>query len=127
MAENNRADSTPAKKKILVIEDNFDYLILTQHAFSKMGAEVTAAEDGEIAIELYRQEPFDLVLLDYRLPNYDGAEVARRIRVIDPSAKIAIVTSYDLPMVKAKFTELEISGFFQKPVTEADCIKLLSY
>ena len=116
-----------AKKKILVIEDNFDYLILTQHAFSKLGAEVTAAEDGEIAIELYRQERFDLVLLDYRLPNYDGAEVARRIRVIDPTAKIAIVTSYDLHMVKEKFKALEVSGFFQKPVTETDCLKLLSY
>ncbi len=53
------------------------------------------AEDGEQAVELYRQHLPNLILLDLRMPGMDGVAAARTIRSEFPDAKILFLTSYD--------------------------------
>ena len=70
------------KEKVLIVEDNSEYMDLTQTWLQNSGYEVLTAEDGiEGMRKIFSSRP-DLVLLDAKLPKMDGWEVCRRIREI---------------------------------------------
>ena len=66
--------------KALVVEDAPEYRELLVALLERSGFEVSAAQDGEAALELARSEAPDVVLLDVELPGIDGVEVCRRLR-----------------------------------------------
>jgi len=65
---------------ILVIEDNEFNRRLLKEILTSWGHQVFLAENGRQALQLMEQQPFDLILLDIRMPDIDGVEVARRVR-----------------------------------------------
>lgn len=66
--------------KILVVEDEDRIRQFLQRGLTFEGYRVEAAADGQEALDLARDEPPDLVLLDIMLPGLDGVEVCRRLR-----------------------------------------------
>jgi DNA-binding response OmpR family regulator len=88
--------------KILIAEDDQDIRELIALTLQFSGFEVGSASDGVEALELAEREPFDLVILDVRMPRMTGYEVCRRLR---DSA-----TLRDIPVVflSAKGQEQEI-------------------
>ena len=66
--------------RILAVDDNRTNLHILQVFLRKMGHEVTLAENGEQAVQLFKQSPPDLVLLDIMMPVMDGFEAARQIK-----------------------------------------------
>lgn len=69
-----------ASKKILAVDDEPDILKIIDHRLSREGYEIITASDGEEAIDVFRQEKPDLVILDLMLPKIDGFEVCRVLR-----------------------------------------------
>ena len=65
---------------VLVVEDNRFNRLLLEHVLTDWGQQITLAEDGHQALQFIEQQRFDLILLDIRMPDIDGIEVARRIR-----------------------------------------------
>jgi len=72
-------------RAVLVVEDNTFNRRLLGDILKSWGHQVTLAEDGWQALLLMEQHHFDLVLLDIRMPDIDGIEVARRIRLREHS------------------------------------------
>ncbi len=68
--------------RILVIEDEERIRQFLQRGLSFEGYRVDTAEDGQIGLDLARENPPDLVLLDLMLPGMDGIEVCKRIRAV---------------------------------------------
>jgi CheY-like chemotaxis protein len=68
---------------ILLAEDNDFNRQLASAALEKHGYRVTVAEDGERAVALFREQPFDLILMDVCMPRMDGYETTRAIRLIE--------------------------------------------
>ncbi len=68
------------KKKILVVDDEPDVLLLLGERLSKAGYDVIKASGGQEAIELAQKESPDLVILDIAMPGMDGSEVANTLR-----------------------------------------------
>ena len=66
-------------KKILIVEDEMEIRNILKLYLLKEGYDVTEAEDGEVAIKLFYEKPFDLVILDIMLPKKDGWSVLREI------------------------------------------------
>jgi two-component system, OmpR family, response regulator MtrA len=66
--------------RILLVEDDASIREITAIGLTAAGFAVETAEDGVVAIDRFRGEPYDLVLLDVMLPRLDGYEVARQIR-----------------------------------------------
>jgi diguanylate cyclase (GGDEF)-like protein len=58
------------------------------------GHEVTAVESGEKALELFRKEPFPLVITDIRMEGMDGIDLLAKIKEISPDAQVIMITSY---------------------------------
>ncbi|MGH3007750.1 MAG: response regulator [Gaiellaceae bacterium] len=67
-------------ERVLLVEDDPSIREITELGLRNAGFRVTAAGDGREALLHFRQEPFDLVVLDLMLPTLDGYEVCREIR-----------------------------------------------
>ena len=81
---------------ILLIEDDQNIRYILSMLLKEIGYDVQVAEDGEKGIKLFDEiGDFDLVLIDIRMPNMDGNEVARYIRNSDKSGAPLIAITGD--------------------------------
>jgi CheY-like chemotaxis protein len=78
--------------KILCIDDESAALNIRKRVLETAGHQVLTARSGEEGIELFRSEPFDLVLLDYWMPGMNGIATARELRRIKPSVPMIILS-----------------------------------
>ncbi len=82
--------------RILVVDDERDNRELLKSQLEKLTAAkltVAIAEDGDIALSRLKEEPFDLVFLDYRLPPTDGLDILDRIRQLHPKTAVVMMTA----------------------------------
>ena len=72
--------------RVLVVEDDPNSRKVLVHALDAMKAELTLAENGQQAVEAFRKTPFDIVLMDLRMPVMDGYAATREIRAHESRA-----------------------------------------
>jgi DNA-binding response OmpR family regulator len=77
---------------------------------------VYVASDGEEAMELYRKQKPDIVLLDINMPKMDGLEVAQQIREYDSRTRIIMLTAHAEQERLLRATELGLTRYLLKPV-----------
>ena len=78
--------------KIVLVDDNTDYLFTMETFLKRNGFEVNTAEDGQKGLELIRHEPPDLVLLDVMMESlFSGFELCKQLRVDDELKDIPII------------------------------------
>ena len=80
--------------KVLVVDDERPTRLLMEKELPRTGFAVTTAESGEAALELLREQDFDVVLLDLKMPGIGGMEALRRIRESGASAEVVILTGH---------------------------------
>ena len=104
--------ATVYRKSILVAEDDPGareslYLLLKidRHA-------VVTAANGKEALGLFAQRPFDLVIVDYAMPEMQGHDLARNIRQINPAQPILMVTAYFEKLVDS---DIPVDAVLSKP------------
>ncbi len=103
---------------ILLVDDNEVNLKLAQQILVASGYEVRAAARGARAIEMACTRRPDLILLDIRLPDFDGLEVLRRLRSLPETKDIPVVamTAQAMPDEVEGFTAAGRDGYIQKPI-----------
>ncbi|MFN8509315.1 MAG: response regulator transcription factor [Deinococcaceae bacterium] len=99
---------------ILVIEDNPDISRVVQYELEQAGYKVLCAPDGVGGLTLAREYNPDLVILDLGLPDFDGAEIARRLRKTS-SVPIIILTALDAIERKVSLLEAGADDYLTKP------------
>lgn len=119
-----KADSVNQFKKILVAEDNESNFILTKSIL--MDYDVIWARNGEEALQRDRQENFDMILMDIKMPVMDGLEATRKIREFDKEIPIIAVTANAFPSDEAMAIEAGCNSFLAKPIKKADLLKKIS-
>ncbi len=117
----------PASIRILLVDD---------HSVVRMGlaavlsldeglAVVAEAEDGAQAIERFRTEAPDVVLMDVRMPGMGGLEALRALRVLTPEARVLMLTTSDLDEDLQRAIEAGASGYLQKSVTRDELVRAI--
>ncbi len=81
-------------RSILVVDDEPDICANLSDIFTDLGFHVDVACDGPSALKLVRQRPYDVALLDLRMPGMDGLELYRRIKELRSETVAMIVTAY---------------------------------
>lgn len=101
--------------KILLVEDERDLRFSLVHNLGFEGYDVTEASNGRIALELYEQQPFDLVILDIMMPEVDGLTVLKQIRTKNQDIPILMLTAKSTEMDKVIGFELGADDYLTKP------------
>lgn len=81
-----------ARRRVLLVEDHEVVRSLLRDTFPPEDYEVVEAADGAQALDVLRREPFDLVVLDWNLPERSGAEVLADIKRTRPEARVVVLT-----------------------------------
>ena len=82
------------KTRILVADDDPDLGKIVQTHLHACGYDVSIVENGEEAIAQLKQHPFDLAILDIRMPKVDGFGVLKYMKEEKPSTKTIMLTAY---------------------------------
>src|SRR5438445_352602 len=104
----------PDAATILLVEDEDSVQRLLAYPLEHEGFRVVQARDGEEALERFRDEHVDLVVLDLMLPKLDGLEVCRRLRA-QSSVPIIMLTARDDELDKVVGLELGADDYITKP------------
>jgi len=120
-------------RRALIVDDSAVSVEVLADMLEQHGIQVTGVRSGEEALSLLeraRQEgqPFDLVLIDWRMPGMDGLTLCRRISEL-PGGEvepILMVTAYDVDELSAQLSPLPICRVLAKPVTPTDMREALN-
>ncbi|MFD1141314.1 sigma-54-dependent transcriptional regulator [Larkinella insperata] len=81
-------------ERILIVDDNTDICLLLERFLSKQGYKTASVQRGDDALTLLRKDSFELVICDFKLPDVDGLEMLRRIKILDQTTAVIIITGY---------------------------------
>lgn len=102
-------------RKLLIVDDQYGIRILLNEVFQKEGYLTFQASNGMQALQIVEKDRPDLVLLDMKIPGMDGIEILRRLKEIDKTIEVFIMTAYgELDMIQ-QAKDLGARTHFAKP------------
>ena len=108
------------KRKVLVVDDNGNNLLLEKDLLEVAGFTVFEAENGADGIAIAKKEKPDVIVMDVRLPDMRGSEAAQILRAdADPAISgipIVFVTASVMVEGRAELENIKNSGFIGKPI-----------
>jgi CheY-like chemotaxis protein len=106
------------KLAVLLVEDNPVNQQFMSTLLSKRGHVVTIANNGQEAVEVFREEEFDIILMDIQMPVMGGDEATRLIRKLEPngSTPIIAVSAHALPEERERILRGGANAFVLKPI-----------
>ena len=112
-------------KKILVIEDEENNLLLITRLLERAGFEVLSERTGRAGIETARNKKPDAVLLDIGLPDVDGTEVLDAIRNSPANGELTIIamTSFAMAGDRERLLARGCSGYIEKPYEPEEVVR----
>lgn len=106
--------------KILLVEDNDINIKIATQFLEKWDIEVEVAKDGQIAIDMFEVDKYHLILMDLHLPNVDGYQATKEIRMIDKNIPIIALTAAAQVQDKEKVLTEGMNDFISKPFSPKD-------
>ena len=103
-------------KKILIVDDEMSVRNSLREWFLEDGFAVETAEDGNAALQRMHSGPYDIVIIDLKMPGMDGITLERRIREIDKDAAIIILTAFASVETAVEALKLGAFDYVTKPV-----------
>jgi len=106
------------RKKVLIVDDDGNNLMLEKDLLEVAGFEVFEAENASSGIAIARREKPDIIIMDLRLPDMRGSEAARILREDKETSDITIVfvTASVLAEGREEINSITNSGFISKPI-----------
>ena len=112
------------KNRILIVDDDETVRRSYLRSLESISCNVAAASDGEEALQTMEQNPFDVVLLDMRMPGQDGLSVLRTIKQKWPESEVVIITGYPTVDSAKEAVRLGAYDYVAKPVGPQDVINV---
>jgi len=105
----------PAQPKVLIVDDEERFRATMCKLLTVRGLKAVTAGSGKEAIEKLRQNPYDVVILDVRMPEMGGVQVLSEIKKIDPQAEVIIMTGYASVDTAKEIMKLGAYDYVLKP------------
>lgn len=112
-------------KTILVIEDNVDNMDLVEQILVDADYKVIGAVTAEYGLDVIKSRVIDLILMDISLPEMDGLEATRRIRIDHGQMPIIALTAHAMITDKENAIEAGCSDYLSKPVDEESLLEMI--
>jgi DNA-binding NtrC family response regulator len=100
---------------VLVVDDDVAVCRIVHRMLADEQYKVQTSQSVADALGAIEQKPFDVYVMDYKLPDGSGLDVAERIRLKWGAAPIILISGYDRSAVALRAEKLRISDFLEKP------------
>ncbi len=81
-------------EKVLLVDDEIDFLEVMSQRMKARGLEITTAESAEQAISIIEKKSFDAVIMDFQMPGMNGMEALKIIKNNKPEMQVILLTAY---------------------------------
>ena len=103
------------KFRVLLVDDELEFLDTLVKRLTKRGLNITIAKSGEEAVSVVRENKIDVTVLDVRMPGMDGIETLRKMKKIDPLMEVIMLTGHASVEVAIEGMELGAFDYLMKP------------
>ncbi len=115
--------------RVMVVDDEASVRTALRRILERMGHEASEAENGRVALELYREDPCDAILMDLYMPELDGVEMMIRLKSDYPDVKVVAVSgggwkSKDSAL--GEMTDLGAVETIAKPFTVEEVVEVVA-
>src|SRR5881227_1158565 len=118
--------------RVLVVDDNAAAREILQQPLRAVASRVDTVASGKEALAAVKEkdpaEPYDIVFMDWRMPDMDGLETSRHIKsneTLQHQPAIVLVTAFGREEVREEAERLQLDGFLVKPVTKSTIVDTL--
>ena len=123
-------DQASRSLRVLLAEDNVAMQNLTETILTTHGCEVAVVNNGREAVQAFKAAEFDVVLMDCRMPDFDGYAAAREIRAHEHNANlkpvpILALTAHAFDDNKKACIDAGMTDFLSKPFTKRQLLKAI--
>ena len=112
--------------RILLVDDEPDLTAIFSMGLEDNGLKVNTFNDPQLALSEFKEGAYDLVILDYKMPNMNGFELYKEIRKIDEKARVCFLTASEMYHESLRVppqTLNDVKCFIPKPISIDDFIK----
>ncbi len=103
------------KKRILVVDDEKSMCEYLEIALDREGFEVDTVQSGKEALKLFRENEYDAMIADIKMPELDGISLLRKVRETNPSIPVVFITAYASMETAIESVRLGASDYVTKP------------
>lgn len=107
-----------AELTILLVDDEKDIRELLGMLLADLGFSVRTAENGEVALNSFREKRPDIILTDIKMPGMDGVELLRAVKSEDPEVEVIMISGHADMHLAIESLKLEASDFITKPIDD---------
>lgn len=108
-------DTPVAARRILVCDDDDDIRVGLDHSLRDSGYDVVATQNGTELFDAVRERPPDVILLDIRMPEQDGFDIAEALQRGGVRIPIIFMTAYDNAFCRGYAAALNRAAYLTKP------------
>lgn len=105
------------RRRVLVVDDAGEVVVLCVNMLQSLGYSVRGANRGLAALELVRQEPFDLMIVDYKMPEMNGFEIFEEAKGIRPDMAFMLLTGHGTTDIVDDASAMGFDAILLKPFT----------
>lgn len=126
MRARSRLDFTKKKKKVLICEDNAINIMILKKILEDKGLIVDTAANGEIGAKKAKENKYDFIFMDIKMPVMDGLTAAKKIRTFNTDVPIIALSANAYKEDVEKSLEAGMNAHLSKPIDRNDLFKTLS-
>jgi CheY-like chemotaxis protein len=109
-------DDSLAQRNILVVDDDESVALSLQDGLATLpNCGIVLATSGDQALQIFKRQPFDLLITDYDMPGMDGIALARQVRQLYPQTAIIMITAYNGDLLRDQADSIDIRCILDKP------------
>ena len=99
--EGSEAEEVPGSDspRVLIVEDNLINQMITSELVGNAGCSFEVAENGQLAVDLIRKQPFDIILMDCQMPVMNGFEATEEIRRLQAAGELPHLPPGEIPIL----------------------------
>jgi DNA-binding NtrC family response regulator len=111
--------------KTLIVDDHLGMRSTLQDILEDYGFLVSSAASGEEAVKICKENDFDVILMDVRLPGINGVETLKKIKKFSKATRIIMMSAFSMEDLKKKAIQEGALTFLQKPLNIPVVIELI--
>jgi|SRR5208337_1901758 len=114
------------KMKVLIVDDEHDFLEIIVERLIIRGLDVTGVDSGEKALRVLREQSFDVVILDMKMPGMDGIETLKEIKKRNLLTEVIMLTGHGSEESGVRAMHMGASDYVIKPADLEDLLKRIN-